>query len=471
MTRHETQFKGKAQRPAVSPDKFGAILASSCDLAIVVDAVGVVASISVNPENRSLGCLDHWEGRALEEFLTVESRPKLKSRLTALKKGDERGSKPFEINHVDNANWEFPIRYTAHPANDQGALILLGRDLRPIAEVQQQLVKAQMALEKDYERSRDFETRYRVLMEAMTDAVAIVDASTGRILSANSATARLLNEDVESLSGTSFIQAFEGRQRKEFLDDLSDAAVASSSRTVSARTRKTRKEVLIAPTLFRSAGEMILLCRIEAADKTEPVTEELRDALHALYEKGPDAVVITDARGDIRYANEGFLILCDIAQISDLRSAPLSDFLARGAIDLKVLTENAARTGRMRLYATQLKSNYGTMVPVEIAVTHLKDRSEPFFAMTIRDATRLDAPRDGAVSDEGVRNVMELVGSAPLKDLVAATTDVVEKMCIETAVELTRNNRVAAAEMLGLSRQSLYVKLRKYGLLDKNSDN
>ena len=32
-------------------------------------------------------------------------------------------------------------------------------------------------------------------------------------------------------------------------------------------------------------------------------------------------------------------------------------------------------------------------------------------------------------------------------------------MCIETAVELTRNNRVAAAEMLGLSRQSLYVKL------------
>ena len=47
-------------------------------------------------------------------------------------------------------------------------------------------------------------------------------------------------------------------------------------------------------------------------------------------------------------------------------------------------------------------------------------------------------------------------------------------MCIETAVEFTDNNRVAAAEMLGLSRQSLYVKLRKYGLLskaDRNTDN
>jgi hypothetical protein len=68
------------------------------------------------------------------------------------------------------------------------------------------------------------------------------------------------------------------------------------------------------------------------------------------------------------------------------------------------------------------------------------------------------------MSDDAMRNVMDLVGSAPLKDIVSATTDVVEKMCIETAVELTNNNRVAAAEMLGLSRQSLYVKLRKYGL-------
>ena len=67
-------------------------------------------------------------------------------------------------------------------------------------------------------------------------------------------------------------------------------------------------------------------------------------------------------------------------------------------------------------------------------------------------------------------SVMELVGFAELKDIVAETADVVESMCIETAVELTRNNRVAAAEMLGLSRQSLYVKLRKYGLIGNDSE-
>jgi DNA-binding NtrC family response regulator len=72
------------------------------------------------------------------------------------------------------------------------------------------------------------------------------------------------------------------------------------------------------------------------------------------------------------------------------------------------------------------------------------------------------------VSEDGGRSILELVGSSTLKDIVAETTDVVEKMCIETAVELTRNNRVAAAEMLGLSRQSLYVKLRKYGLVNQD---
>lgn len=51
---------------------------------------------------------------------------------------------------------------------------------------------------------------------------------------------------------------------------------------------------------------------------------------------------------------------------------------------------------------------------------------------------------------------------------LAETADVVERMCIETAVDLARNNRVAAARMPGLSRQSLYVKLRKYGLVSKD---
>ena len=54
----------------------------------------------------------------------------------------------------------------------------------------------------------------------------------------------------------------------------------------------------------------------------------------------------------------------------------------------------------------------------------------------------------------------------PLKDIVGETADLIERLCIEAALELTRDNRASAAEMLGLSRQSLYVKLRRYGIQD-----
>ena len=126
----------------------------------------------------------------------------------------------------------------------------------------------------------------------------------------------------------------------------------------------------------------------------------------------------------------------------------------------------------MRLYATKLTSEFGSQVSVEISSTWLNDRAHPAVAFVFRDASRAEAIRKTgptAVNDDGMKSVMELVGSASLKEIVSETNDVVEKMCIETAVELTRNNRVAAAEMLGLSRQSLYVKLRKYGLLEKGS--
>jgi transcriptional regulator PpsR len=140
------------------------------------------------------------------------------------------------------------------------------------------------------------------------------------------------------------------------------------------------------------------------------------------------------------------------------------------------MIDNAARSGKMRLYSTRLEGAFGSQLSVELSVTHMPGTG---FAFVLRDTSRLEVMRDSAapvpaqpgaapMSDDAMRNVMDLVGSAPLKDIVSATTDVVEKMCIETAVELTNNNRVAAAEMLGLSRQSLYVKLRKYGLLSRN---
>jgi DNA-binding NtrC family response regulator len=51
-----------------------------------------------------------------------------------------------------------------------------------------------------------------------------------------------------------------------------------------------------------------------------------------------------------------------------------------------------------------------------------------------------------------------------LKDIVRESTDLIEQLCIEAALSYTSDNRASAAEILGLSRQSLYSKLHRYGL-------
>ncbi|MGR3466589.1 MAG: transcriptional regulator PpsR, partial [Shimia sp.] len=242
------------------------------------------------------------------------------------------------------------------------------------------------------------------------------------------------------------------------------------SRPVEQQARRSRKRIAITPTVFRASGERLVMCRLDPAEAQEVGTDGLQENLSALYRDGVDAILFTDKNGIIQAANDSFLKLADVAHLSGVKGKSLGDYLARGSVDLKVLLENAARAGQMRMYATKLTGEYGGSISIEISVTYLADRAHPSYVFVIRDASRVEAVRKPGVAmdDDAVRSVMELVGSATLKDIVSETTDVVERMCIETAVELTRNNRVAAAEMLGLSRQSLYVKLRKYGLLAKD---
>jgi len=476
MNRRERYFWNENTAPRIEPEQFGEIVATAADLAIVLDLQGMVQSLVVNPLNPTIGQLDHWEGRDIREFIAEDSLPKLEKQLQAYKDGDVPPTDAIEINHHDNASWEFPIRYTLHKTSDKNLILLLGRDLRQVAELQNRLVKAQLALEKDYEAHRDFQTRYRVIMDTTRDAFVLIDATNGRINDLNAAAGAILGAQPDALVGSQMGSSFEGIKHSELLEQLGASTNSDARSPVTVRIRKTGKETTIYARLFRAGGGKTFLCRLEGAGGQEVFAQQLAENLTILYREGADAIVLTDRTGNIQNANDAFLNLTEVGQLGDIKGKSFSDFLARGSVDLKVLLDNATRNGAMPIYSTRLQSAYGSKIAVEVSATHVEARSNGGFAFVLRDASRMDVIRDTSISDaspvsnEAMQNVMGLVGSAPLKDIVSATTDVVEKMCIETAVDLTRNNRVAAAEMLGLSRQSLYVKLRKYGLLQRNSD-
>lgn len=454
--------------PLVTPETLSDIISAAADISLVITDVGRIVSVLASPDHRAFPALAHWEGRDIRDVLKADSVPKIEARLENFAAG-HRNSRPIELNHAETSGWDFPIRYTMLPLADDGSILMLGRDLQPMAEIQQQLVHAQLALERDYEVQRDYDTRFRVLMESSPEALAFVSLGTGRITELNRAAASILGGTPNELAGALATQELEWEGRQD-IEALLDAAPPGEERSFDVISRRSGRTVTVTPTAFRSAGERVALLRLRAEQRPEH-GRALARPLVTLYENGAEAIVFTDRSGTIAAANEAFLNLVDAADLDAVRGQSLADYLGRGAVDLRVLIENAQRAGRMRFYAARAASLFGAETPVEISATWLDDREAPALAFVMRDTVRAEALRTQSATggDEG-RGVRSLVGSATLKEIVSETTDVIEKMCIETALELTGNNRVAASEMLGLSRQSLYVKLRKYELLNRGTD-
>ncbi|MEL6125185.1 MAG: transcriptional regulator PpsR [Pseudomonadota bacterium] len=459
-----------------NPDRFSHIdahaisrmISTSSDVAFIVTKEGVIHDISIGTESFSPTDLDDWNGARLEDLVTVDSRGKIRELLEQASQGETPHWR--EVNHKTADGDEFPVRYSAVRTGPEGHIVLLGRDLRSVSNLQNRLVQAQLALEQDYARFRQIETRYRVLFETSNEALVIIDAESGRIVEANPEAARVLGRPARDLTNAVFESEFATNSHRDIVAALASVRATGQAVTVAVEGIDNQVTYDIHCVLFRAATETFVLCRMKLHQGAEVAGINIEQALDRLFHRSSDAIVLTDPTGVIQQCNEAFLSMADVAVAESLRGRSLSQFLGRPSVDLNVMISNASEHGRLSMYSTSLRSEYGTETPVEISTAHLSAPDREGFGFIIRDVSRLEASRvrSSSVSPESVEHVMELVGSAPLKELVRATTDVVEKMCIETALQLTGNNRASAAEMLGLSRQSLYVKLRKFGLISSS---
>ena len=454
--------------PMIEPEFLGNILATSSDIAVMIDQNGTIKSVLVNQAEQYYGDLSHWEGKNITKFLTRESIPKFEGALDKLNSG-KTILHSIELNHQDNARWQFPVRYNAHLVGQNNNVLLLGRDLRTISETQQQLVKAQIAVEKSHEERKEYDAHYRSLFSTASEPIFVLDAKTGNIRQSNPAACSLLGQDIETLQGQSFSKFIANKDKKDLNDKMAMAAVSRTTLSVTVSLRRQDIEAHLHPVIYRASGQQVLLVRMSLQIDEIPQNDTLSQNLVALYKNGTDGIVFTNQNGLITYVNESFLELINAAQGSEIVGRSLGDFLSKGQIDLAVMLENVQRSGRMRIYSTDLQNDFGLKTAVEVSMTKISSDTAEQISFVIREISRAEQPepiRPTISSSNNSPSVTELVGSASLKEIVAETTDVIETICIQTAIETTNNNKAAAAEMLGLSRQSLYVKLHKYGLVD-----
>jgi transcriptional regulator PpsR len=136
------------------------------------------------------------------------------------------------------------------------------------------------------------------------------------------------------------------------------------------------------------------------------------------------------------------------------------------------LLNNLRQHDSVKLFATKLRSEYGTESDVEISVSAHREGGVEQLAFFIRDVGRRIGgdPKISSGLPRSVEQITQQVGRVPLKELVRQSSDLVEKLCIEKALEVTGDNKASAAELLGVSRQGLYVKLNRHNLAEGGAD-
>lgn len=447
----------------------GALITAAADIALIIDRKGIVRDVAFGSDELAADVKGDWLGRAWIDTVTVESRPKVE---TMLKEAVSKAEPRFrQVNYAAvRGGPDVPILHSALAVGQEGRIVAFGRDLRAIETLQQRLMDAEQSMEREYSRLRHAETRYRLLFQIASEAVLIVDSANHRVIEANPAASQLLGSSSRRLAGRPFPEGFDTEGSRAIETMLATVQATGRGEDVRAHLEKPERQFTISASLFRQDDSSHFLVRLRpAGEKKVNGAPPLQSKLLEVLEGSPDGLVVTTPEGQILTANRAFLELAQLATAEQVRGQSLDRWLGRPGVDMRVLINNLRQHGSVRLFATSLRGEYGLSTDVEISAVSALEGEQPCLGFTVRNVGKRASAGEGKKGRElprSVEELTELIGRVPLKDLVRETTDVIERMCIEAALELTGDNRATAAEMLGLSRQSLYAKLRRYGLGD-----
>jgi transcriptional regulator PpsR len=436
------------------------IVAASGDVAMVIDRDGVIRDMAVSNETMAQEGAASWLDRRWSDTVTVECRPKVDELLRdALHGGAIRWR---EVNQITPKQDSLMMRFVAMDAGKDGHVIAIGRDGRETANMQLRLLEAQQAMERDYSRVRDAEFRYRLLFRMSGEAVLVVDAATKKIVEANPAAERFVGGGAP-LIGEPFVKIFDPASQEDAASLLTMVQSAARTAASDVRLSGAGREFWVSASLFRqdrATQHLVRLSPVEGADHASGPT------LQSMLEKIPESFVVTDQALKILTANTAFLDLVRIGGPEQALGQLLSQFLGRPGLDRNILLDTLKTHGSVRNFSTVLRNQYDEQENVEVSAVAVPDNGETCFGFTIRAVGRRLGEKSKSPPElrRSVEQLTELVGRVTLKELVRETTDLVERLCIEAALELTKDNRASAADVLGVSRQSLYSKLHRFGL-------
>jgi transcriptional regulator PpsR len=441
------------------------VVVTQPDITLVLDWDGVIRDASVSAALAKDG-LDGWVGRHWTDTVGEPAGDQVRRMVEDAR---ARGVSAFlQVTQRFPSGIEVPIEYTTVRLAAQAGLMAVGKSLQAVQELQSRLVAAQQAREQDYWKLREIEMRSRLLFDASSEAVLVVAAGDLRVIEANPAAIRELG----MAPGWDFAQEVAPRDRNAFRELLARAREHGRTPGVLMHIGAAATPWLLRVSLMAREPEPVLLVQLAPA-MPEPgrgLPRALPPRTDELLEGLPDGFVVADADGRVRRANRAFLDLVQCATEAAVLGEPLGRWLATPGRDAAVLMRTFDRLGEVRLFKTTLTGLLGTETEVEVSGTASTAGGPPAIGLLLRDIGRRPPDEFGELH-AAMADVLRDMGRLPLPVLVRNTAALVERARIEQALRRAGGNRTAAADALGLSRQSLYAKLERYGLHDpRDSD-
>jgi transcriptional regulator PpsR len=442
------------------------ILQASADLVLWLDPEGRITEVR---PRMPLGDADlkGWVGRSWAETVLPDTRAKVGQLLEEARATGVSRSR--QVNQTLPQGGDVPIACTGVLLEDEGGFLVLGRNLQALSDLQRRLVEAQQALERDYWRLRQMESRYRLLFQRASDALIVVDAESLRIIDVNRSAAQVFGVPARKLTGRILPddvglareEAAEVRRHLEGIRDLGRGESVTFSAPAGGGWR-------LDGSILRDEREGIILVHLQEVGPGDQGVGAAPPGLSPslLLEGSPDPLVVVDRGSRVLMANRAFRNLVQASSREEVTGESLGRWLGRPGADMTVLLTNLEKFGEVRLFPTTLHSALGMESEVEISATPIAGSDPEAIGLTIRNVSRRIWAESGGSArrdlSSAVEQLTDQVGKVSLKELVQDTVGIVEAHFIESALKLTDGNRTAAAEILGVSRQSLYTKLRRY---------
>jgi len=456
---------------SLGADAMAALAIANSDISLILSLEGRVIDLAYRDRALKAWNVDDWIGKQWSDTVTVESRDKIAELLQESVRASPTRSR--QVNHAASGSRDLPVGYRIVSFAGSQHRMALGTDLRPMADMQQRLVRAQIEMEKDYRKLRDIESRYRILFHLALEPLIVVEAQTLKILDANEGAARLFDRPLKKLVGSSAATVFAKPDQGRAVEALSTFSARARVDSFSARPATMDEPMDVRVTPFREYGRTNLLVSFVAnAPAPAPDRPAHAQTMLSVVDSLPEGIVLVNAEGNILEANPAFLDLIRVVTLDRVEDKGLDNWLGGSSVDLQVLMANLREHSTVRRFSSVIRDELGGVEPVEVTATKIAGHDGPLFGFAIRDSSRSDSAPSALASSHTSTPTQftDLVGRVPLKDLVRDTADIIEKLCIEAALRLTDNNRASAADMLGLSRQSLYIKLKRYGISEFGGD-